>query len=69
MEEKKFYAVAPRPGYFGNNQATVYSAHTTLQAARKALGKTESACIVSRIGNPFRKGQTLWGDMYPHVEE
>jgi len=60
------YCVVDRPGYFGEEQATVYSAHRTLKAARRAKGKNKSVCIVEAEKS---KGAIVWGDMFPHIIE
>jgi len=57
------YAIVSRPGYFGNT-TTVVSAHATLAAARKALGRSKSCQVVTRDSG-FRKGETIYSDRYP----
>jgi hypothetical protein len=71
------YAVTARPGYFGS-QARIYSAHKTLEAARKQLRKSgytderhqrRLPCCIVEVGEGYAKGDILWGDMFPKVVE
>lgn len=69
------YAVTVRPGYFGGNTADVFSTHSTLQAAMRAMrshtytdekGKRRYPACVVEAGTK-RKGDVFWGDMFPHI--
>lgn len=58
------FCVVARPGYFGRNQAQVFGAYKTLASARKALGSAQSACVVRA---DKKKGEIVWGDMFPPI--
>lgn len=59
------YAVVDRPGSFTrSNQATVWSTHATLQAAKRAAKGHPTMCVVQTSA---AKGDAIWGDMYPVI--
>lgn len=72
MEQR--YCVCVRPGYFGRNESKVYSAHKTLDAAKRAMrrhaytderNQTRLPCCV--VLSHKRKGDVIYGDMFPEI--
>jgi len=73
-ETTERYAVVDRPGFFGNNQATVYSTHGSMALAVRAMRRAayiderqqrRLPCCVVRTTTG--KGGVIYGDIFPEV--
>jgi hypothetical protein len=56
----RHFATVKRPG-FRDHEMRVYSAHSTADAAAKAIRADRTLCVV-KTTTPISKGATLWDD-------